>query len=234
MPRSLTLGTPFGIRLVVHASWLVMFALVTVSVSTLLRDYGRIAAIVLAAVYALGFFACIVAHEFGHAFAARRFGVRTASITLFLFGGVAAIESDPPTPRSEIIIAAAGPAVSVALAGLFALVAAIANGAVADLCTLLAIGNASVAVFNLMPAFPMDGGRIVRAVLWLVRRDRLSATRLAAGFSITLAVALASTGIVFAVRSGQWQLAWTPLVAVFVIRAAQAGVLEARVARSAA
>jgi Zn-dependent protease len=230
MSVSLTLGRPFGIRLVVHASWLIMFALVTWSVSTLLGDYGRPLALALAGIYACGLFAGIVAHEFGHALTARRFGVRTESITLFIFGGVAAIETDPPTPGAEIAIAAAGPAVSVVLAGLCALAAQLTNGPAGDLFTLLALGNGAVAVFNLVPAFPMDGGRILRALIWLARHNRLDATRLAAGISITLAVALACAGIVFAVRTGEWQLAWGALVAAFVIRAARRGVTEARLA----
>ena len=147
-------------------------------------------------------FLCVLLHEFGHAFAARRCGIRTPDITLFPFGGVARIERMPENPRQEIFIALAGPAVNVIIAaGLWAVLAIFWRavpqeqmGTAASLAVEVMSVNVMLLVFNLIPAFPMDGGRVLRALL-AMRLDHGRATRIAAHIGQALAVALGLLGV---------------------------------------
>ena len=148
-------------------------------------------------------FACVVLHEFGHALAARRYGIATHDITLLPIGGVASLDRMPEKPSREIVVALAGPAVNVAIAATLMLVFG-AKLAIMDIKAIaaneasfvdgLATVNAAIAVFNLIPAFPMDGGRILRAALAL-QMNRAAATRLAARVGQTLAFAFALLGL---------------------------------------
>ncbi len=147
-------------------------------------------------------FSCVLLHEFGHAFAARRCGIRTPDITLFPFGGVARIERMPENPRQEIFIALAGPAVNVIIAGVLWAVLAISGrlaspehmGTLGTLAFKVMWINAVLLGFNLIPAFPMDGGRVLRALL-AMRLDHGRATRIAAHIGQALAVALGLLGV---------------------------------------
>jgi stage IV sporulation protein FB len=147
-------------------------------------------------------FSCVLLHEFGHAFAARRCGIRTPDITLFPFGGVARIERMPENPRQEIFIALAGPAVNVIIAGVLWAVLAISGrlaspehmGTLGTLAFEVMWINAVLLGFNLIPAFPMDGGRVLRALL-AMRLDHGRATRIAAHIGQALAVALGLLGV---------------------------------------
>jgi Zn-dependent protease len=130
---------------------------------------------------AIGTFVCLILHELGHAFVGRRFGIRIRSITLFIFGGVAELEQEPPSAQSEFWMAVAGPAVSGALAGGFWLLAAVGGPAdwavpVLGVVRHLALLNLALVGFNLVPAFPLDGGRVLRSILWAVFGDLRRAT----------------------------------------------------------
>ena len=146
-------------------------------------------------------FFCVLLHEFGHALAARRYGIRTPDITLYPFGGVARIERMPENPREEIVIALAGPAVNVVIAAVLWLVlAALGSAGRMDpmkaegswAAQLLAV-NVWLLLFNLIPAFPMDGGRVLRAVL-AMRLGHARATRIAAQIGQGLAIVLGFVG----------------------------------------
>jgi Zn-dependent protease len=221
MLRAFPVGRLFGIRLDVHASWLPVFALVTITLAHAVN-----APYALAAAGALALFASVVVHELAHALAARRFGVQTASIALFLFGGVATLAEEPPSPLADAVVALAGPAMSVA-------VAAAAYGAMAAAGTLLpphaaalatpllayvTLANAVLAGFNLIPAYPLDGGRVLRAVVWQLRRDRDGATATAALVGILFAACFAGAGIAAAALTRTWQFAWYVLIAGFLLR----------------
>lgn len=175
-------------------------------------------------------FGCVLLHEMGHVFAARRYGIRTPEVTLLPIGGVAALERMPEKPSQEIVVALAGPAVNLAIAAvLIVLLGArfggqeiasleqVQNGWLAQ----LAAANVALVVFNLIPAFPMDGGRVLRAVL-ATRMGFVRATRIAASVGQGIAVLLGILGLL-----GNPLLV---LVAIFVFLAAsgEAGFIEAR------
>lgn len=177
---SLKLGKVFGIDTYVHGTfWLLpLFVMATSS--------GAAVGLDLALVFAV--FGCVLLHELGHALAARHYGIRTADITLYPIGGVARMERMPDQPGREIVVALAGPAVNVAIAGVlflgmlatnFVLPGSLSAADVYDqFVARLFFANLFLAVFNLLPVFPMDGGRVFRALLSL-RLSRLRATEIA-------------------------------------------------------
>ncbi|HEU4681324.1 MAG TPA: site-2 protease family protein, partial [Gemmatimonadales bacterium] len=193
---------------------------------------GGSAAAVAAALLLLTLFACILLHEFGHILMARRFGVRTPDVILLPIGGVARLERIPDEPKQELLIALAGPAVTAALALIFYLLVRLTGGdagvdelnPVAPLLTQLFVANVWLLLFNLIPAFPMDGGRVLRALL-ASRMGLARGTRVAA----TLGQVLAVAGGLFGLTAAQPLLV---LVAFFVFlgASAEAAAVEARVA----
>ncbi|MFO0907628.1 MAG: site-2 protease family protein [Isosphaeraceae bacterium] len=166
----------------------------------------------------LAVFGCVLLHEYGHALMARRFGIETADITLYPIGGVARLMRLPRSPGAELLIALAGPAVNVAIAAGLAALGIVGiwepEGLLGWFAFELMVVNLLLAAFNLIPAFPMDGGRVLRAILsgWV---GRLEATRLAAGLGRGLAVLFG----VYSLINGPWT--WLVL-AVFVYFAAGA------------
>lgn len=201
--RSLTIAVIAGIPVRIHWTFLILLA--WVFGSTLFAG-GTIESAFASLVFVLAVFACVVAHEFGHIFAARAFGVRTRDVTLLPIGGVASLERMPDKPWQELVVAIAGPLVNVVIALLilpFLLwqnrldaVAGIEQPAnfFHDFLASLAAINVWLLVFNLLPAFPMDGGRILRSLLAMFM-DHLRATRIAAGVGQVLAVGMALVGI---------------------------------------
>lgn len=193
MHWSFTLGTFKGTAVRIHVTLLLFLAWIGMSA------YGRGGpeAAVDSVLFISAIFLCIALHEFGHILTARRFGIESPEVTLLPIGGVADMESTPQKPYQELLISLAGPAVNVVIAGvLVALVGGLNFGDMANitdptvsLLGRLAATNLFLALFNLMPAFPMDGGRVLRAALamWL---GQAKATRIAAkigqGFAIVL------------------------------------------------
>jgi Zn-dependent protease/CBS domain-containing protein len=163
---------------------------------------GTLQAVISGVGFILALFACVVLHEFGHALAARQFGIHTRSIVLLPIGGIASIEKMPDDPRQEILIALAGPAVSFGIAALLWIVLQAFGGLAplsldfseAGFLQRLMTVNLLLGAFNLLPAFPMDGGRVFRAALSL-RLGQIRATRIAAVVAQTAAVLLALVGL---------------------------------------
>jgi len=191
------LGRVAGIDVHMHGTFLIL--LVWVGVSHYLQRH-RLADAGAGILFILALFAVVVLHELGHALTARRFGIRTRDITLLPIGGVARMERMPDDPRQEILVALAGPAVNLALAALLSSVMTptawrdvdwVGGG---DFLSRLVWVNVSLAVFNLIPAFPMDGGRVLRAALAL-RMDHVRATRVAARIGQGAALALGLVGL---------------------------------------
>ncbi|GAC1539989.1 MAG: hypothetical protein NVS2B17_15820 [Candidatus Velthaea sp.] len=236
MSQTFTVGRFFDIRVGVHVSWIAVYIFMTLSIASSIDAVSRSLAIGLAAVCALALFVSVVAHEFAHALVARRFGVKTTGITLFLFGGVATLEREPPSPRAEMFIALAGPAASGALAGVaflaIMLLERTASGAWAEalgvVLAYLAIANGVLAVFNLIPAFPMDGGRVLRAALWSARKSHASATASASLTGVVFAGILFTSGIGLAIWQHSWQFGWYVLLGAFIGKQSWSQYREAR------
>ena len=181
---SMPIGTIAGTVIRVHMTFLLFLVWIG---AAQWRVGGREAAVE-GVVFIVLIFACVLAHEFGHIFAARRYGIRTPEVTLWPIGGVASLERIPEKPGEELKVALAGPAVNVVIAAVLLLVLGLSiDGAAmtelenprASLLARVAAANIFLVVFNLIPAFPMDGGRVLRALL-AMRRGRAEATRIAA------------------------------------------------------
>ena len=198
MNWSFSIGRIAGSEIRIHITFFLLLIWIAVSYY---RGGGYDAA-VYGVAFILSIFVCVVAHEFGHIFTARRFGIRTPDITLLPIGGVARLERMPEKPEQEILVALAGPAVNFVIAAIllllgarfdFTALEAVENPAV-GFFTKLAMVNIFLAVFNLLPAFPMDGGRVLRAVL-AFKYSRLEATNIAAKMGQVLAFALGFIGL---------------------------------------
>ena len=185
----------------------------------------------------VGIFASIVLHELGHSLVARRFGMEMRGITLHLFGGAAELEEEPTSASAELLVAAAGPATSFALAGLLRLAALATAGLSSSelpiemLLRYLSSLNLVLGIFNLLPAFPLDGGRILRAALWLKGGDHDRATRVAARIGAGLGFGLAALGVLQILGGRLGDGLWTVLIGFFIRSAAIASGLEAATRR---
>ena len=188
----------FGFAVSIDASWLVLATLVVWSLAAsvfpaLYPGFAPGIYWIMGLATALGLLGSIVFHETAHALVARRFGIPISGITLFIFGGVAEMQAEPESARAELLMALAGPLASLLLVVALWLAAATAGaGPVGAALDYLGLINLVLALFNLVPAFPLDGGRVLRAGLWLWRGDLLQATRIAAaigrGFGLLLVV----------------------------------------------
>ena len=230
-PRSsLTIaGIPFHIA----PSWLVVAAFMTWSLATgyFPSQYPWFS---VPAYWGMGLaaslllFGCILLHELGHALVARRCGITVLDMTLFLFGGVARLAADPRRPAIELLVALAGPLVSAALAGLCWLAGAWvhvdsrASLIAVAILRYLAMINIGLILFNLLPGFPLDGGRILRAAVWGWTGNLRAATRVASAIGSALGLGLIGLGIWVMVRGAGLHGLWYVLLGMFLRNAAQA------------
>jgi Zn-dependent protease len=229
--ESLPLGRILGVHVGLNWSMLIIFWLVVWSLAdSLFPDAApgaSTAAYWAAAVLAaLLFYASLLAHELAHSVVARRYGVVVEGITLWLFGGVSRLRGEAPSARAELLISAVGPLTSLAaglVAGLIGLVLEVAAAPplVVAVPVWLAAVNGTLAVFNLLPAFPLDGGRVLRAELWRRRQDRASATRTAAMVGVWFGWALAGAGIVELFATGSVGGLWLVFLGWFLVGAAR-------------
>ncbi len=240
--RRLRLGTILGFEVGIDASWIVIAVLLTWSVAAGLfparhPDLSAPTYWAMGIAGAIALFLSVVLHELSHSLVARRHGVEMRGITLFLFGGVAQMGSEPQTPRAEFLIAIAGPIASVAIGGLFFLLG-LASAAVSapipvtGVLTYVGLVNMILAVFNLVPAFPLDGGRVLRAVLWHFKHDLRQATRIASqigsGFGMVLIVLGAMSLIDGNLIAGMWWM----LIGMFLRGAARKSYQQLMVRRA--
>ncbi len=212
--QGISLGRILGISIRLDYTWFVVFALVTWSLAVSyypfrLRGMGSTVYWFMGALTALMLFGSVLLHELGHSVVALRYKIPVRSITLFIFGGVAEIGAEPPSASAEFFIAIAGPIVSFALAILFnVLQAGIAAFApLLALAKYVALINGTLALFNLIPGFPLDGGRVFRAILWGTTHNLRRATSIAANLGRVIAFLFMAFGIWQAVRGdlgGLW------------------------------
>jgi Zn-dependent protease/predicted transcriptional regulator len=226
---SFRIGRIAGIELGVNWSWLVVFALITWSLAVgILPDQNPGLSdgtyLAMAIVTALAFFASLVAHEYGHAITARREGMEIEGITLWLFGGVAQFRGMFPSAGAEFRIAIAGPLVSLALGVLFVLAAGFLPlpDAVDGILAWLGYVNLALLVFNMLPALPLDGGRVLRSALWAARRDFRWATAVAATIGRGFGYAFIAGGIALFVWANTFSGAWLAFIGFFLLQAAGA------------
>lgn len=228
--RGFHLFTLFGFEVKLDLSWLLLALLISWSLGAgwfparypdlSIHTYAWMGISV-----AVGVFFSIVFHEFSHSVVARYYGMPIRGITLFIFGGVAEMESEPPDPKAEFLMAIAGPISSFLLAALLWAAAAAAQGMAWPLpligvLSTLAVINFTVAVFNLAPAFPLDGGRVLRAALWHWRRDLHEATFISSRIGKGFGTALMILGVIGFVGGNLIGGMWWFLIGIFVRGAA--------------
>ncbi len=249
------IGHVFGIPIHVHASWLFVFFFVTWSLATgylpdVLPGLSEPRYWGMGGVAALLLFASVLLHELGHSLVALRYRIPISQITLFIFGGVAQMRKEPPHPLAEFLIAIAGPAVSFLLAGLClglvtlleVIPAGVSMHGLAALGTLLGMVNTQLGLFNLLPGFPLDGGRALRAGLWAWSKDYYRATSQAAlvgllfGVSFGLFGALLLVGGLSGTTSGSLASSggWIVLLGAFLFSAARGSRKQAAIRSSLA
>lgn len=229
--RPVTLFRILGFEVKIDWSWLILGALIVWSLATGLfpawfKGLARGDYWIMGVAGAVGLFLSIVFHELWHSLIARRFGLNMRGITLFLFGGVSEMADEPPSPKAEFFLALAGPASSVVLAGVFlagGLLLRAGGPATPTNAVLSYLGflNLVLAAFNLIPAFPLDGGRVLRAVLWGTWNDLRKATRVASAVGAGLGAGLMFLGVVQFLLGQAIGGLWTFIIGMFVRSAAR-------------
>ena len=216
MRNAIRLGKIFGIEIGADLSWFLIFILVTASLAghylMVQREWSAELRWGLALATSLLFFASVLAHELAHSLVSKAQGVPVPRITLFIFGGAAQISAEPRRARDEFRMALAGPLTSLALAAVFGAVWFLAGDgsptgtfglAVSAVASWLARINAVLALFNLLPGFPLDGGRILRAIVWGITRNLRRATQIAVGGGVLISWLIILFGF-WQVFSGNW------------------------------
>jgi Zn-dependent protease len=203
LPGTFRAGRLFGFDINVHWSWFFIFFLVTwtFAIGVLEEFYPDWTAgrrWIVAAAISLVFFLSILLHEISHSIVARRYGIAVSGITLFVFGGVSNLTKEPETSRQEFLIAIVGPLTSLALALVFAVgyfaLSPIEEGA-GGVSANLAMINLAIGIFNLIPGFPLDGGRVLRSVFWAQKRSLVNATRAASRVGTVVAYGIMALGV---------------------------------------
>jgi Zn-dependent protease/CBS domain-containing protein len=225
---NIPLGRIGGVQVRVSWSWLVIFALIVWTLADGVfpsqnPGLSRGTHLAMAIVAALLFFVSILLHELGHAWQARREGVEVDGITLWLFGGVSQFKSGFPSAGAEFRIAIAGPLVSLVLGGVFVLIAlAGLPSAVDGVAAWLGYINLALLVFNLIPALPLDGGRVLRAALWKSKGDLGWATRVGTDIGRVFAYLFIGLGLAMFIFQGSFSGAWLAFIGWFLLQAATA------------
>jgi Zn-dependent protease/CBS domain-containing protein len=226
---SITLGRIAGVRFGVNWSWLVVFALIVWTLASGIfpetnEGLSEGTYVAMAIVAAVLFFASLLAHELGHALQAQREGMEIDGITLWLFGGVARFKGMFPSAGAEFRIAIAGPLVSLLLGLAFAGIAIIAGlpNAVDGVVFWLGYINLTLLVFNLLPALPLDGGRVLRSALWAGKGEFAWATHVAAAVGRGFGYLFIAGGLALFIFQGAFSGAWLAFIGWFLLQAAGA------------
>ena len=221
MQTNWKIGSLFGIPLFLDPLWFIILGLAILNFGVAYQAWGIVLAWSAGIVMALLLFGSVLLHELGHSLVARKQGIKVNSITLFLFGGIAAIEEESKTPGEAFQVAIAGPAVSIALFLVLLLLASIlpdaspANMMVSDLARI----NAVLALFNLIPGLPLDGGQVLKAALWKATGNRFQAVRLAAKAGQILGYGAMGLGLLVDYKTGELVTGlWISLLGWFGVR----------------
>ena len=221
MQANWRIGSLFGIPLFLDPSWFFILAFITIiNALNFSSSFGLVLAWSTGLLMALLLFGSVILHELGHSLVARSQGLKVNSITLFLFGGVASIEQESKTPGEAFQVAIAGPAVSLMLFGLFSgLSQALPTSGVGQIVASdVARINLILALFNLIPGLPLDGGQILKATVWKLTGNRFQAVHWAAKTGIALGGVAIALGLVLVLLTGQWSAVWIALIGGFIFR----------------
>ncbi len=236
--QAIPLGRLLGISIGLDYSWFLIFALLTWTLAASyypaeFSNWSTGQYWIIGAVTAVLFFGCVLLHELGHSMVARRYAIPVRSITLFVFGGVAQIGAEPPSATSEFWIAIAGPIVSFALAVVFRLLqfSVVSVEPLLALAKYLAYINVTLAVFNLIPGFPLDGGRIFRAIVWGTTRSLRRATLIAANVGRLIAFIFIVVGVAQIFRGNFGGGIWIAFIGWF-LESAAAGQVQQQMIQS--
>ncbi|HEY9828938.1 MAG TPA: site-2 protease family protein [Stenomitos sp.] len=235
MNGSIRVGNLFGIPFYVHPSWFLVLGLVTFSyggqLSAIFPGLAGGSAFLLGFVAALCLFASVLAHELGHSFVALWQGIEVKSISLFLFGGLAALEKESETPAQSFWVAIAGPLVSLLLFGLFTAIGigTPITGPLAAMVRLLAYINLMLALFNLIPGLPLDGGNILKSVVWKVTGNPYKGVVFASRVGQFLGWIGISLGLLAVLGISQIGSFWTLLIGWFLLQNAGSSAQFARI-----
>ncbi|MDG5815149.1 site-2 protease family protein [Chitinispirillales bacterium ANBcel5] len=229
--RKIPLFKLLGFQVNIDLSWFILFFLIVWSLAAGLfpiwvADLAPSTYWLMGLAGALGLFVSIVLHEFMHSFVARRFGLPIKGITLFVFGGVAQMDEEPPSAKAEFFMAIAGPLTSIVLGAVFYLISLLGvqvplPPAVSVIFVYLALINIILAIFNLLPAFPLDGGRVLRSVLWYFKGNIVWATRTAARIGAVFGGLLIAAGFFFMFAGNLIGGLWWILIGFFLYNAAK-------------
>ena len=250
--NTITLFTDGGIRIAVDWSWFIVLFLVIFWLNGFYEslpaaETSAIGPFILAVLSAIGFFGSILLHELGHAVVAMRNGIGITSIRLWIFGGVAEMDRESDSPGTEFKVAAAGPAVTAAIAVVLVAIGTAFSGSSAfsnalmfrvdsgasglmAMVAWLAAVNVIVLFFNLLPAYPMDGGRIARSIAWKITGSRGTATRFAAILGMVFGYGFIGLGVLLALTGAVFSGVWLALIGILVIGAARAAKSQTRFA----
>lgn len=229
--KSITLFKMFGFAVRIDVSWLIIVALVVWSLAAGVfpAEYEGLhwsTYLIMALAGALGLFASIMIHEFAHSLVARRFGLPMKGITLFLFGGVAEMSDEPPCPKAEFLMAGVGPLTSLVIAAAFFGLSALGAqlvwpDTVVGVLRWIALINLILAIFNLIPGFPLDGGRMLRAIIWHVKHDLRTATHAASRVGAIFGAVLIGLGFLNLIAMNPIGGLWYILIGMFLRGAAR-------------
>ena len=246
MGRTYRIASVLGIPVLVSPTWFLLAALTTWILAVQIfpdwiENQPRGVYVLMALASAWFFFGSIILHELAHSVVAKLYSIPVKSITLFIFGGVAHITREARRPLAELLMAVAGPLMSALLGGIFFGVWYLAGSnthrPIVAVIVWLAFTNIGLALFNLIPAFPMDGGRVFRSLLWLLTGNYHRATQIAAwsgrgfGWVLMAAGAVSFTGVDIYVADGYLGGFWLILIGLFLENAARQGIFQNRVVR---
>jgi len=220
-----------GFEVSLDFSWIFIAILIAWSLSEgffpyYFQDLSTQAYWIMGILGALGLFASIIVHEFAHSLVARHYGLPMKGITLFIFGGVAEMGDEPASPKVEFLMAIVGPVTSLLLAALFYWFAALGKESiwstpVFGVLQYLGFINGILAAFNLLPAFPLDGGRVLRSILWAIKKNLRWATRISANIGIAFGILLIVLGVLQVLRGNVIGGIWWVLIGMFLQGAAR-------------
>jgi Zn-dependent protease len=225
------IGSIIGIPIRIHFSWLIVFGLITWLLSSryfpqVTPDLPFVSYWVSGVMAALLLFASVAFHELAHSWVAQKYKLKIESITLFIFGGVAQLKGEPPHPRAEFWIAVAGPLSSFFLSALFFFLMMSTGGGTKALFSYLTRLNLILGIFNLIPGFPMDGGRVLRSIIWGKKKDYFYATQKASSVGRGIALVMIFFGL-FSIFTGSSDGIWLIFIGWFLYSAAQASYQQA-------